>query len=103
MLDIKYIRSHKKEVQENIKNRNVVLDLNLLLKFDGIFGLDLAKIKSACPPSHIKKLAQEREIFRKNQNWAKADELRGQIAKDGWLVEDTPQGPKLIEKNIHPN
>jgi len=87
----------------NDQNLPAAAKINLLLKFDGIFGLDLAKIKSACPPSHIKKLAQEREIFRKNQNWAKADELRGQIAKDGWLVEDTPQGPKLIEKNIHPN
>ena len=87
----------------NDQNLPAAAKINLLLKFDGIFGLYLAKIKSACPPSHIKKLAQEREIFRKNQNWVKADELRAQIDKEGWLVEDTPQGPKLIEKNIHAN
>lgn len=82
------------------RNLPTAAKINLLLKFDAIFGLDLAKIKPACPPSHIKKLAQEREIFRQNQNWAKADELRAQIAKDGWLVEDTAQGPKLIERDI---
>ena len=87
----------------NDQNLPAAAKINLLLKFDGIFGLYLAKIKSACPPSHIKKLTQEREIFRKNQNWVKADELRAQIDKEGWLVEDTPQGPKLIEKNIHAN
>ena len=85
------------------QNLPAAAKINLLLKFDAILGLDLAKIKLACPQSHIKKLAQEREQFRQQQNWAKADELRAQIAKDGWLVEDTAQEPKLIEKNIHAN
>lgn len=72
----------------------------LLLKFDKVFGLSLAKIKPARVPESVKELVARRETARQNKNWVGADELRAQIAKDGWLVEDTPQGPKLVEKQI---
>ncbi|MBU2036971.1 cysteine--tRNA ligase [Patescibacteria group bacterium] len=71
----------------------------LLLKFDKVFGLDLNKIKPDYLPRRVKKLAQEREIARQQKQWDKADQLRAQIIKEGWLVEDTPRGPKLM-KNI---
>ncbi|MBU4142730.1 cysteine--tRNA ligase [Patescibacteria group bacterium] len=71
----------------------------LLLKFDQVLGLGLSQIKPVAVPAHIKKLAQARETARQNKDWARADELRAQIAKAGWLVEDTPQGPKLTPKN----
>jgi len=73
---------------------------DLLLKFDSVFGLSLAKIKPAEVPEQVKQLVTQREAARQDKNWAKADELRDQIAKRGWLVEDTPQGPKLVEKQI---
>lgn len=71
----------------------------LLMKFDRVLGLGLSKIKLIIVPAHVKNLAQEREIARQNKDWGRADELREQIAKKGWLVEDTPQGPKLTPKN----
>lgn len=71
---------------------------DLLLKFDNIFGLNLDKVKHVCPPSHIKKLAAEREEARAQKQWDRADELRVQIAKNDWLIEDSPNGPRLKPK-----
>ena len=72
----------------------------LLLKFDRVLGLGLDKIKSANPPSLVKKLASRREELRQQKQWLNADALRAQIEQEGWLVEDTPYGPKLVEKKI---
>lgn len=69
----------------------------LLLKFDQVLGLGLSKVKTAIAPAHVKKLAQEREQARQQKQWDKADEIRAQIIKEGWLVDDTPEGPKLIK------
>jgi cysteinyl-tRNA synthetase len=41
-------------------------------------------------------LAEERVEARKKKDWAKADQLRGDIAQLGYIVQDTPQGPVLI-------
>ncbi|MCD4666321.1 cysteine--tRNA ligase [archaeon] len=70
----------------------------LILKFDEILGLDLDKIKESSIPSEIKKLAQEREKYRKQKNYAKADEIRNKIKEKGFILEDTKQGIK-IKKN----
>ena len=72
----------------------------LLLEFDKVLGLDLDKIKSANQrnkiPDKIKKLAEQREKYRKEKNWQKADQVRKQIEKLGFEVQDTSKGPKLI-------
>jgi cysteinyl-tRNA synthetase len=66
-----------------------------LLDFDKVLGLNLAKIKKASIPSQIKKLAEEREKARQEKNWQKADELRKEIEKLGYRIEDTEKGPKI--------
>jgi cysteinyl-tRNA synthetase len=66
-----------------------------LLDFDKVLGLNLNKIKKTAIPSPIKKIAAEREKARKNKDWQKADELRKEIEKLGYKVEDTPEGPKI--------
>jgi len=73
---------------------------NLMLKFDRVFGLGLAKVRPALVPDKVKKLAQERESLRQQKNWSEADMARAQIEQQGWLVEDTEHGPKLFEKRI---
>ncbi len=70
----------------------------LLLDFDKVFGLNLKEVKPQKIPLEIKKLVQEREIARKNKNWQKADQLRQEIEKQGFIVEDTLSGP-VIKKH----
>ena len=43
-------------------------------------------------PEKIKGLIKQREEARKNKDWQKADELRDEIKKEGYAVQDTPVG-----------
>jgi hypothetical protein len=45
-------------------------------------------------PSDIAALIEQREAARREKDWARSDALREQLADQGYLVEDTPQGPR---------
>ncbi len=71
-----------------------------LLKFDKVFGLSLEdrmkrKIRL---PQEVRNLLIEREDARKKKKWDLADTLRKKIAWMGYEIEDTPEGPKIIQK-----
>ncbi len=73
---------------------------NLLMDFDKVFGLNLAKVKKIRIPRQIRNLVEKREEYRKKADWKKADEVRNKIKKSGYIIEDTQEGPKIIkEKN----
>ena len=61
-------------------------------KMDEVFGLDLLKKEKIKIPADVKKLLEEREKFRKEKNWKKADELRSKINKLGFIVNDKSEG-----------
>ncbi|MBZ9578477.1 cysteine--tRNA ligase [Patescibacteria group bacterium] len=60
--------------------------------FNFIFWQRPEKEKS---PKEILKLAKEREKYRQEKKWKKADEIRREIKKMGWQIEDTKKGPKI--------
>ncbi len=64
-------------------------------EINSIFGIIDFKKVNAKIPANIIKLADEREKFRKQQNWQKSDELRLEIEKHGFTVEDTKTGPAI--------
>lgn len=68
-----------------------------LLKMDQVFGLKLDEFigKPLEIPSEVQKLIKERENARKSKDFKKADNLRHQIKKLGFEVEDTPAGPRM--------
>ena len=41
---------------------------------------------------NIQELIKERELARSDKNWAKADEVRGQLDKLGIILDDAPEG-----------
>lgn len=64
------------------------------------FGFDLEKIADdsaeqglAEVPAAISQMVEERQIARKAKDWGRADALRDALHAEGWMVEDTPQGP----------
>jgi len=67
----------------------------LLLDFDNVFALGLAKIKKVKIPSKIEKLAEQREKYRQQKNWKLADEIRKEIEKQGYQIEDTKKETKI--------
>lgn len=63
-----------------------------LLKFDEVLGLDLKNLKEEKIPAEIIKLAKERLKARLAKDWKKADMLREEIQKKGFVVGDTNEG-----------
>jgi cysteinyl-tRNA synthetase len=49
-------------------------------------------------PAELIEMANARANAKKNKDWAEADRLRDAIAAAGWIVQDTPAGPKLKKK-----
>ena len=80
---------------ESLKNHDKYL---LLLEFDKIFGFGLGNIKAEKIPAAVSKLAKERLIARNKKDWKKADELRDEIKKLGYIVGDTKEGYELHKK-----
>lgn len=69
----------------------------LLDEYDAVLGLGLCKLKKEPLPGHIEALADERAGARANKDWEKADALRLQIEKEGYLVKDAQEGQKIIK------
>lgn len=82
-----------------IKQKNI--DLPTLLKFDTVLGLEIKKhlkVKITPLSDEVSKLTAARDQARQNKNWSESDSLRTQIEALGYIVEDTPQGTKVIKK-----
>jgi len=82
---------------EEADSKTVKQILNLINKFDSVFGLKLLEIKKEETgiPEKVIKLSREREKYRKNGQWKLADKIRRKIKQMGYWVEDTKAGPKL--------
>jgi len=82
---------------ETIKSKELLglEKYNILINFDKVLGLGLSKIKKSEIPQEIIKIVEEREKYRKENNWKKSDELREKIKSLGFIVEDTAKGPKI--------
>ena len=68
---------------------------NFIYLLDSLYSL---LNKKTIVPDKILVLVKERERARKNNDWEKADKIRIQISKDGWIVKDTPNGTKITPK-----
>jgi cysteinyl-tRNA synthetase len=62
-------------------------------RIDSVFGIGTRAEETA--PAEITALLDERQAARKAKDFKRADAVRDQLKAAGWLIEDTPQGPKL--------
>lgn len=71
--------------------------LDLILDFDQVLGLKLSEvpITKLQIPKEVRELAEERERLRKEGKWEEADEVRKEVEKAGFKIEDTEKGPKI--------
>ncbi|MCL4387332.1 cysteine--tRNA ligase, partial [Patescibacteria group bacterium] len=86
-----------KDVDERTK-------LELILDFDKVLGLKLSEVNSPAGesanieiPEEILELKKERDEARRQKNWQKSDELREEIEREGYIVEDK-KGGSIIKK-----
>jgi cysteinyl-tRNA synthetase len=77
--------------------------LDLLLDFDKVLGLKLDEAEGAPAeieiPEEISELKKERDAARLEKNWQKSDELRGEIEREGYTLEDK-NGESTIKKRV---
>ncbi len=59
-------------------------------------GLDLPAIASDDIPEHIRDMAARRWEAKKDRDFATADQLRDQLAEEGWTVQDARDGYKIV-------
>jgi cysteinyl-tRNA synthetase len=73
---------------------------NTIEEFDSILGLFTDGFPTGVEevPAEILAKLDERENARKNKDFQRADELRGAIIAAGYVIEDTPQGPRVRKK-----
>lgn len=95
---------------------------DLLIDFDRVFGLNLSSIKggketdsefliktakdgipvwtsdTSVVPGELMEMVKERNKARENKEWKKSDDLRGEIEKRGWQIEDS--GERTVIKKI---
>jgi cysteinyl-tRNA synthetase len=61
-------------------------------KVDAVLGFGMPTRSDV--PSEVQQLVEQRQIARKAKNFKRSDEIRDQLAKQGWGIEDTPKGPR---------
>jgi cysteinyl-tRNA synthetase len=69
-----------------------------LRRLGGALGLFAGRRDEAGPPAEVERLVRERTEARARRDFRRSDELRAEIQGLGWLVEDTPSGPRLTRK-----
>ena len=67
--------------------------LNVLKKLTDILGIIVEKEEELLD-AEIEKLIEERQAARKAKNFARADEIRGELLGKGIILEDTREGVK---------
>lgn len=88
-------------IQEAYKRKQFKV-YETLLDFDRVLGIRIKERRESVKKEgiEIKTLVNEREMARKNKDWAKADALRKQIENSGYILEDTPDGVRY-KKECH--
>jgi cysteinyl-tRNA synthetase len=58
-----------------------------------VFGLLMRDVDTT--PEDIKLLVQSRADAKRARDFALADRIRNEVLERGYLIEDTPKGPKV--------
>ena len=87
---VKYVN---RDITEESGKEAVDAALGLLTELCDILGVETEK-KEELLDADIEALINERQEARKAKNYARADEIRAQLAEQGILLEDTKEGVK---------
>ena len=60
---------------------------------DSVLGIGAQEEMEA--PPEIKSLLEARQAARKAKDFKRADTIREELKSKGWVIEDTPKGPRL--------
>ncbi len=82
-----------------IKDKKVKKDVKLstLKEFDKVLAIGLSVPPGAelDIPNEVAKLIEKREEARAREDWKESDKLRSRVEELGFMIKDTPEGPKV--------
>ncbi len=92
-----FIKETNKLLDEGAVDKKSAQDIyQFFEEINSIFDIiDFKKLKTSNVPKEVAELVKVRETFRKNSKWEKSDELRQEIEKYGYFVDDTKDGTIL--------
>ncbi len=61
-------------------------------KLDAVLGFGLPQVEA---PPELQQLLTDRETARKAKDFKRSDAIRAELKEKGWVIEDTPKGPRL--------
>ncbi|NLA81722.1 MAG: cysteine--tRNA ligase, partial [Clostridiaceae bacterium] len=67
-----------------------------LIELCGVLGLDASAGQDEAIPAEIMALVQARQDAKAAKDYAQADALRDQVLAQGYKIEDTPQGVRVL-------
>jgi cysteinyl-tRNA synthetase len=89
-----FIRDANKRLAENaVPPAEAAAILATWQRFDTVLGFGMPQAQEA--PADVAALAEQRQAARKAKDFKRADQIRDELKAKGWVIEDTPKGPKL--------
>lgn len=89
-----FIRDTNKVMDENRLSEQGARNVEALLdRLDAVTGLFGAGAEKA--PQEVLDKVNARQQARRSKDFARADTIRKELAAAGWIVEDTPDGPRV--------
>jgi cysteinyl-tRNA synthetase len=85
-----------KDKVATIKKMDGILNVGLLEPLQSAM-VSLGVVEVASLPSDVRALIEEREAARAAKEWERADAARRQLNLAGYMVEDTPTGPRVTK------
>src|SRR5687768_1416939 len=85
--------TNRRLAASELSNEHAASALAAWVRIDSVFGLGRKQAGEA--PAEIAALLEQRQAARKAKDFKRADQLRDELKTKGWLIEDTPKGPKL--------
>jgi cysteinyl-tRNA synthetase len=87
-----------RDTNKSLTNNSLAPDmaaaaLNKWSEVDSVFGLGAPR--EVCAPPELLKLLDERQAARKAKDFKRGDAIRDELKAKGWVIEDTPKGPRL--------
>lgn len=82
--------------KQSFKSGDALATITLLQMFNRVLGF--LQFEEEKAPHEVLTLLERREEARKKKEWKEADKFRDEIISRGYVIEDTPKGPRLKKK-----
>lgn len=90
-----WVRATNRAIAENrMTSAQAAGALAAWTKIDSVLGVGM-KSEEGSIPAELLALLDERQAARKAKNFARSDAIRDELKAKGWMIEDTPKGPRL--------